>query len=115
MTGEAFDSSLTYTQNIKNGQRLCKLINGIKPGTIKKIETSSLGFKQMENIGYFIKSCRAFGLVEHDLFNTVDLFEEKDLGSVNKTVAALSRVIKTTVPTFEGPYIDLYTLSGRGF
>jgi len=34
-------------------------------------------FKQMENISNFLKACRALGVAEHDLFETVDLYEAK--------------------------------------
>lgn len=34
-------------------------------------------FKQMENISNFLKACRVLGVAEHDLFETVDLFEQK--------------------------------------
>lgn len=62
---------------LKNGQILCKLINAIKPGSVKKIETSAMPFKQMENISNFLRACRALGVREYELFETVDLYEEK--------------------------------------
>jgi hypothetical protein len=62
---------------LKSGMILCNLINAIQPGTVKKIETSSMPFKQMENISAFLRGCRTLGLPEHDLFETVDLYEEK--------------------------------------
>lgn len=37
---------------------------------------------QMENISNFLKACRAVGVAEHSLFETVDLYESKDLGLV---------------------------------
>ena len=64
-------------------------------------------FKKMENIGYFIKSCRtSFGMPEHDLFNTIDLSEEKDLGSVNKTIIALGRKAKL-ISSYKGPQLEI--------
>jgi hypothetical protein len=65
---------------LKNGQQLCKLINVIRPGSVKKIETSAIPFKQMENISNFLKACRVVGVPEHDLFETVDLYEAKVFG-----------------------------------
>jgi transgelin len=62
---------------LKDGQVLCKLINIIKPGSVKKIETASMAFKQMENISNFLKACRAVGMIEHEMFETVDLYEQK--------------------------------------
>lgn len=37
---------------------------------------------QMENISNFLKACRAVGVAEYSLFETVDLYEGKDLGLV---------------------------------
>lgn len=42
-----------------------------------QVETSKMPFKQMENISNFLKACRVLGVAEHDLFETVDLFEQK--------------------------------------
>ncbi len=62
---------------LKNGRVLCTLINSISPGIVRKIETSAMPFKEMENISSFLKGCRTLGIAEHDLFETVDLYEEK--------------------------------------
>lgn len=37
--------------------RLCRLINKLKPGTIPQIHTSSIAYKQMENIAAYLKVC----------------------------------------------------------
>ncbi len=59
----------------------------------------------MENISNFLKACRAFGVPEHDLFETVDLYDEKDMNVVLVCLLSLSRNIQRTVPTFTGPFI----------
>lgn len=66
-----------FGPSLKNGQLLCKLMNTIKPGSIRKIETSNMPFKQMENISNFLKAARTVGIAEYELFETVDLYEEK--------------------------------------
>ncbi|CAE7817363.1 unnamed protein product, partial [Symbiodinium microadriaticum] len=63
-------------------------------------------FKQMENISNFLRACRAIGVREYELFETVDLYEEKDLGVVIVCLHALSRTAQASVPTFRGPYIN---------
>lgn len=73
--GEPVEGSLLVA--LKNGQQLCKLINVVRPGSVRKIETSAIPFKQMENISNFLKACRVVGVPEHDLFETVDLYEGK--------------------------------------
>ncbi len=75
---------------LKNGQILCKLINTIKPGSVKKIEISNMPFKQMENISNFLKSSRTIGIAEYELFETVDLYEEKVVFLINLYVLILS-------------------------
>mmetsp|Transcript_24662 Transcript_24662/g.36332 ORF Transcript_24662/g.36332 Transcript_24662/m.36332 type:complete len:425 (-) Transcript_24662:182-1456(-) len=90
---------------LKDGQVLCKLINAIKPNSVRKIETATMAFKEMENISNFLKACREVGMVEHELFETVDLYEAKDIGRVISCLHALSRTIKTTVPEYSGPYM----------
>jgi hypothetical protein len=62
---------------LKNGRLLCNLMNTIKPGSIRKVETSNMPFKQMENISNFLKAARTVGIAEYELFETVDLYEEK--------------------------------------
>lgn len=75
VTGEKLEGP--FGAALKNGQILCKLINAIKPGSVKKIETSAMPFKQMENISNFLRACRNIGVREYELFETVDLYEEK--------------------------------------
>lgn len=81
VTGEAFTES--FGDSLKDGRMLCMLINKIQAGSVRKIETSKMPFKQMENISNFLKACRTLSLPEHDLFETVDLFEQKVYISVD--------------------------------
>jgi hypothetical protein len=71
------DMSGDFAGLLKDGQILCALINEIRPGAIRKIGASKMPFKQMENVSNFLKACRGLGVAEHDLFETVDLYEEK--------------------------------------
>lgn len=80
VTGEPF--SQEFGEELRDGRRLCILINAIRPGTVRRVNSSSMPFKQMENISNFLKACRSVGVAEHSLFETVDLFEGKDLGLV---------------------------------
>lgn len=43
---------------------------------------------QMENISNFIRGCRAIGVPEYSLFETVDLYEGKDVGLVVKCLVS---------------------------
>jgi len=100
ITGAQFPVSMGET--LHDGTVLCQLVNKIKPGTIKKINTSKMPFKQMENISYFLTGARALGLHQHDCFETVDLFEQKDMGVVVQCLFRLGGVVQTSCPEFTG-------------
>ena len=74
---------------LHDGTVLCDLANALKPNSVKKIATSRLAFKQMENISLFLKATRALGVEDHSVFETVDLYEQKDLGLVVQCLLAL--------------------------
>ena len=44
----------------------------------------------MENVSNFLKACRAVGVAEYSLFETVDLYEGKDLGLVVRCLVSLN-------------------------
>ncbi|GAO13270.1 hypothetical protein UVI_02026160 [Ustilaginoidea virens] len=50
-------------------------------------------FVQMENISHFLRACQAppFNLHQHDMFLTVDLYEQKDPAQVLQCLGAFSR------------------------
>ena len=89
-------------------QVLCALANCLKPNSIPDVSKGSNAFIQMQNIDKFLKTCRnvfkvivltdvtsvrvtsralavvlmmvmALQVPEHELFETVDLYEEKDM------------------------------------
>uniref|UniRef100_A0A669EZ23 Transgelin n=2 Tax=Oreochromis TaxID=8139 RepID=A0A669EZ23_ORENI len=66
---------------LKDGCVLCELINSLcganKP--IKTIKSSGMAFKQMEQISMFLRAAESYGVTKTDIFQTVDLFEGKDL------------------------------------
>merc|ERR1712033_64782 len=47
-------SSADVASTLKDGTLLCKVINAIKPGSVKKINDSKLAFKVMENTSNFL-------------------------------------------------------------
>lgn len=92
---------------LQNGVILCQLVNAIQPGLVKKIETSTKPFPQRENITHFLNACRSLGVKEYQLFETVDLFEFKDLGVVVNCLFALGGTIQSSVPSFKGPKLGI--------
>ncbi|KAL3656347.1 hypothetical protein V7S43_018838 [Phytophthora oleae] len=103
--GERFLAS--FGDSLKDGVMLCTLMNKIKPGLIPRIQTSSMPFKQMENVSTFVRACRSIGVAEFDLFETVDLYNQKNLGQVAQCIHALGRTIQKTMPEYNGPFLGV--------
>lgn len=72
---------------------LCRLINKIKPGSVGKVNESGGQFKMMENINNFQRALKAYGVPDIDVFQTVDLFEKKDISQVTNTIFAIGRAV----------------------
>ncbi|CAB3407796.1 unnamed protein product [Caenorhabditis bovis] len=93
VTGQQIDTNGSITNFIelfRNGTLLCTLANALKPGSIKKVNTSSMAFKQMENISFFLKFAEEF-VAKSELFQTVDLYEGQDPNAVLICLSALAR------------------------
>lgn len=68
-------------------------MNKIKPGLVPKINESGGQFKMMENVNNFQKALKEYGVPDQDVFQTVDLFEKKDISQVTNTFFALGRAV----------------------
>ncbi|UJR35235.1 hypothetical protein I4U23_028000 [Adineta vaga] len=88
--GEKFPN-LPYEDALKDGVLLCKLMNKLQPGAIAKICTSGGGFKLRENVSAFQTAARSYGLPDSELFQTVDLFEKRNIPQVTQCIHALGR------------------------
>ncbi|CAJ1408210.1 unnamed protein product [Effrenium voratum] len=96
----------SFGQWLKDGQVVCKVANSIQPGIIPAVNASKMPFKQMENVTAFIKACRSLGVLEKDVFSTVDLFEAKNLVSVQRCIFNLGSVARR-IPDFPGPFLGV--------
>lgn len=94
------DASLQ--QALKSGVVLCRLANAIQPGVCKKPSEMSAPFKQMENISNYLAACDKLGVPKHDQFQTVALFENKDMMAVLINLQALGRAAQR-VREYHGP------------
>lgn len=58
-------------------QVLSELINSLFAGEkpVKKIQSSTMAFKQMEQISQFLNAAEKYGVTKTDMFQTVDLWE----------------------------------------
>ncbi|OQR71374.1 myophilin-like [Tropilaelaps mercedesae] len=119
VVGEDFDPSGDMDnvhQVLKDGTILCKLINGLKPGSIpekkinsskmafncmeninmfleqaKDLNSSKVAFKCMENINMFLEQAKDLGVTAEETFQTVDLWEKQNILSVVICLQALAR------------------------
>lgn len=102
VTGIQFEAG--FQESLKDGVKLCKLLNTIKPDSVPKINETKMAFKQRENIVNYLEGCKKLGMRETDCFVTQDLFEGDNLIAVIDqlfTLGAWSR----KVDGFAGPYI----------
>mmetsp|Transcript_3835 Transcript_3835/g.6348 ORF Transcript_3835/g.6348 Transcript_3835/m.6348 type:complete len:376 (+) Transcript_3835:56-1183(+) len=102
VTGQV-NSDHTMAEYLKDGQVLCALANAVRPGMIKKVNTSKLPFKQMENITFFMNAARELGVAESSMFGTPHLHREKNMGSVVSCIYIFAGVIQVACPDFSGP------------
>ncbi|CAF1160665.1 unnamed protein product [Rotaria magnacalcarata] len=100
--GEKFPSE-PYEDALKDGVILCKLMNKLQPGAIQKYATSGGAFKLRENISIFQNAARAYGLGDAELFQTIDLFEKRNIPQVTQCVFALGR--NAQKKKFNGPIL----------
>eukprot|EP00913_Durusdinium_trenchii_P034872 g32620.t1 len=87
---------------LKSGVVLCDLVNAIQPGLIRTVNQQCVPFKQMENITKFLNAARELGLPESSMFDTPDLYEEKNVDSVITCIYALGGAVQTVRPEFTG-------------
>ena len=57
-----------------------------------QIHETSLPFKQMENISQYLTVCERLGMNKVDLFQTIDLYEGKDMMCVLNSINALKQL-----------------------
>merc|ERR1711983_329198 len=97
---------------LQNGHLLCELINKLRPGSVKKINTMNAPFKQRENIEMYLKGCESYGLVAQDLFQVNDLYEAKNLYMIVDNLYALGGLAQRNA--FDGPVIGIQYGSNKG-
>jgi hypothetical protein len=63
-------------------------------------------FKQMENIGNYLSACSALGVPAFESFQTVDLFENKNMLAVVTNLHSLGRRAQK-IPGYTGPALGV--------
>jgi len=93
-----------YEDILKDGVVLCKVMNKLLPGSCPKINTTGSNFKLMENLNAVQKAMKKYGVPEEDVFQTVDLFEKRNIPQVTQGIMALGRTCYLH-PEYPGPYL----------
>ncbi|KNC74876.1 hypothetical protein SARC_12587, partial [Sphaeroforma arctica JP610] len=78
------DNKPLFRENLKDGQRLCRFINCIKPQSVKNTNKMKVPFACFENLAYFTIACRQIGLKDTQLFVNTDLY-----GANEKVISGL--------------------------
>ncbi|KAK6887927.1 Transgelin [Candida tropicalis] len=86
--------SIDLCELLKDGEILCKLgqLIPISNNPTLKFKNSKMAFMQMENISFYLKLCELIKLPHDEIFQTVDLFENKDPYQICITLMSFSRI-----------------------
>jgi len=103
LTGEKLTD--TYT-SLKSGVVLCKLINVIKPGTIKFINVKPIAICERENLKSYIMACEILGVPKEESFTVSDLHDKKSINAVLLNIYSLGRAVQT-IEGFSGPMLGV--------
>jgi hypothetical protein len=83
VSGEKLEDLNDVIISLKTGVVLCKLINILVPGAVKKYSTTRLmALTERANIDEFLKALQALGIPNSDLFATSDLHNGKGITNV---------------------------------
>jgi len=102
--GEPLDRKKPYDELLKDGIILCKLANKLMPGCIKKIDTKGGGFALMQNIERFQAAAKKWGVPVNEVFQTVDLWEKKNIPGVTMCIHSMARQAQQH-PEYTGPHL----------
>ncbi|CAG9785720.1 unnamed protein product [Diatraea saccharalis] len=97
-------ATVPYEDYLKDGIVLCKLINKLSPGSVKKIQERGTNFQLMENIQRFQAAIKKYGVPEEEIFQTADLFERRNIPQVTLCLYALGRITQKH-PEWTGPQL----------
>lgn len=78
--------------HLRDGTILCRLANAVCPDSPIRFKKSKMPFIQMETIAAFLSFCSTrLAIPQHDLFQTIDLYERKNVSQVVQAIHTFSR------------------------
>lgn len=99
----ASESEIPLLQDLlHSGALLCRVMNAVRPGTIKHIKESEKAWDHLENVGNYIKACEKLHI--SPIFEPPDLVECKNLRCVAQNVHALARAA-AKLESYAGPVL----------
>merc|ERR1711915_690746 len=101
---------------LKDGVVLCKLMNKLQTGSVKKFKEKGPAFLLMENVQSFLAAAKKYGVPDEEVFQTPDLFEGRNIPQVALCLFSLARATQKH-PEFNGPQLGpkMATKNERNF
>eukprot|EP01120_Amphizonella_sp_Union-15-10_P010425 TRINITY_DN416_c0_g1_i1.p1 TRINITY_DN416_c0_g1~~TRINITY_DN416_c0_g1_i1.p1 ORF type:complete len:314 (+),score=69.27 TRINITY_DN416_c0_g1_i1:89-1030(+) len=95
--GEKLEPPDDLWKALKSGIILCRLLNKVKPGSIKKFNSPKKNkelhpLMERENIGLYLEACWKLGVQSSDMFITSDLHGKRYMKQVLQNIAAISQI-----------------------
>lgn len=94
-------------ESLKSGIILCRLLNKIKPGLIRKYNTRAIALMEMENIKLFLEGCWKLGIPSSCLFICSDLYKARGMNEVLNNLEAVSKVA-ARMKEYKGPVLEIH-------
>eukprot|EP01125_Pyxidicula_operculata_P011082 TRINITY_DN3619_c0_g1_i1.p1 TRINITY_DN3619_c0_g1~~TRINITY_DN3619_c0_g1_i1.p1 ORF type:complete len:865 (-),score=215.85 TRINITY_DN3619_c0_g1_i1:74-2668(-) len=91
---EKFDENESLFNLLQNGAILCRILNAVKPGTVKHIndEKTLHVLKQLENVKGYLGGCWDIGIEGKDMFVPKDLSSKDKFNKVIHNLVALNKL-----------------------
>ena len=89
-----------FAEVLQNGVVLCRLMNKIKPDSVKKFKEKGPAFLLMENVQSFLAAAKKYGVPDEEVFQTPDLFEARNIPQVSLCIFSLGEIFQLVTLLF---------------
>lgn len=100
-------------ESLKSGIILCRLLNKIKPGIIRKYNTRAIALMEIENIKLFLEGCWKLGIPSSCLFISSDLYKARGMNEVLNNLEAVSKTA-ARLKDYKGPVLAIHERERSG-